>query len=135
MANTSENKYYLKSVHEEIDLFDRKLAHLMKYETFATDADRNAAARKLNLKRDLLVKTAKRLVAEGMEFNEKDLPRSMRAKDESAEDEVPVPAASVAAADEAEKPALPGNRSTRRHASAFPAPAAAWTAGTAEAKA
>jgi hypothetical protein len=135
MANTSENKYYLKSVHEEIDLFDRKLAHLMKYETFPTEADRNAAARKLTLKRELLVKTAKRLVADGMEFSEKDLPRSMRATEPTLEDETPVPAAATASV-EAEKPALAGNRTTRRQGSAFSAAASlAWTAGTAEAKA
>ena len=29
-----QDKYYLKSLHEEIDLYDRKLAHLAKYETF-----------------------------------------------------------------------------------------------------
>ncbi|SEG54844.1 hypothetical protein SAMN05421819_3448 [Bryocella elongata] len=133
MANTSENKYYLKTVHEDIDLYDRKLAHLMKYETFATEADRNAAARKLNLKRELLVKTAKRLVADGMEFSEKDLPRSMRPAEPSPEEAAPV--AAVEATVEAEKPAAAGNRSTRRNASAFPANALGWTLPSSEAKA
>jgi hypothetical protein len=73
-----ESKYYLKSVHAEIDLFDRRLAHLMKYDVFDTEAARAAAARKLNLKREPLVQTAKRLAAEGVEFKESDLPRSFR---------------------------------------------------------
>jgi hypothetical protein len=62
-----ESKYYLKSVHAEIDLFDRRLAHLMKYDVFDTEAARAAAARKLTLKREPLVQTAKRLAAEGVE--------------------------------------------------------------------
>jgi len=60
VANIVENKYYLRTVHEEIDLYDRKLAHLLNFETFATEADRAAATRKLNLKRDALALTAKR---------------------------------------------------------------------------
>ena len=38
MPNTIESKYYLKSIHAEIDLFDRRLAHLLKYDVFDTDA-------------------------------------------------------------------------------------------------
>gem|GEM_PF-1671306 len=75
---TIESKYHLKSIHAEIDLFDRRLAHLNKYDVFETEAARAAAARKLNLKRDPLVVTAKRLVAEGVEYKESDLPRSFR---------------------------------------------------------
>jgi len=81
MANIVENKYYLKTVHEEIDLYDRKLAHLLNFETFATEADRAAATRKLTLKRDALALTAKRLVGEGIEYSPNDLPRSFRPKD------------------------------------------------------
>jgi hypothetical protein len=81
MANIVENKYYLKTVHDEIDLYDRKLAHLLNFETFATEADRAAATRKLTLKRDALAITAKRLAEEGIEFNQNDLPRSFRPKD------------------------------------------------------
>ncbi len=81
MANIVENKYYLKTVHDEIDLYDRKLAHLLNFETFATEADRAAATRKLTLKRDALALTAKRLAEEGIEFNQNDLPRSFRPKD------------------------------------------------------
>jgi hypothetical protein len=77
-APAVESKYYLKSIHSEIDLFDRRLAHLMKYDVFETEAARAAAARKLTLKRDPLVATAKRLAAEGVEFKESELPRSFR---------------------------------------------------------
>ncbi|MCU1251957.1 MAG: hypothetical protein JWQ49_4986 [Edaphobacter sp.] len=36
-----QDKHYLKSVHQEIDLYDRKLAHLNRYDVFASDADRD----------------------------------------------------------------------------------------------
>lgn len=76
------DKYHLKSIHEEIGLFDRKLAHLLKYEKFDTTGEREEAARKLTVKRATLVQTALRLVAEGVEFKPRDLPRSMRPNDE-----------------------------------------------------
>ncbi len=71
-----QDKYYLKSVHEEIGLYHRKLAHMNKYEVFACDADRETAARKMSVKRELLVQTALRLTSEGIEFKTSDLPRS-----------------------------------------------------------
>ena len=77
MANIVENKYYLKTVHEEIGLFDRKLAHLLKYDVFETEEARAAAVRKLERKRETLVETAKRLAADGVEFKASDLPRSI----------------------------------------------------------
>lgn len=81
MATPAHDKYYLKSLHQEIDLFDRKLAHLLKYETFATDAERSASAGKLSAKRELLARTARQLVSEGIEFKPADLPRSFREDD------------------------------------------------------
>jgi len=84
MAAVVADKYHLKSIHEEIGLFDRKLAHLMKFEKFDTEVERDQAARKLTLKRDSLVQTAIRLAAEGVEFKRGDLPRSMRPNDESS---------------------------------------------------
>jgi hypothetical protein len=81
MATVVADKYHLKSIHDEIDLFDRKLAHLEKFEKFESDADRVSAARKLTLKRETLVQTALRLAAEGVEFKPNDLPRSLRPKD------------------------------------------------------
>ena len=55
-----EGKYQLKTLHAEIDLLDRRLAHLLKYDTFETEAARDAAARKISTKREPLVQTAKR---------------------------------------------------------------------------
>jgi hypothetical protein len=82
MAVVIADKYHLKSIHEEIGLFDRKLAHLMNFEKFDSVAERDQAARKLTLKRETLVQTAQRLVAQGVEFKRTDLPRSMRPNDE-----------------------------------------------------
>src|ERR1700722_9547469 len=117
MADGGE-KIRLKMLDEEIDLFDRKLAHLMKYDVFPSDVERNAAARKLNLKRDALVAKAKALTDEGTEFKPNDLPRSFRPKDARVEpDEHEVAAAEAkavaAAAPNGEK------RSVRRSSSAF----------------
>jgi hypothetical protein len=100
---TIESKYHLKSVHAEIDLYDRRLAHLYKYDVFETEAARAAAARKLTLKRDPLVATAKRLVAEGVEYKESELPRSFRpegvpAPVEAKPEPAPAPAAAPPAA-------------------------------------
>lgn len=90
MAAIAEGKYQLRTLHEEIDLFDRKLSHLLKYETFATDSTRDAAARKLKAKRDLLAKTARRLVAEGVEYQQSELPRSFLTEDASEAEPVVV---------------------------------------------
>src|ERR1700757_1800024 len=82
MAVVIADKYHLKTIHEDIGLFDRKLAHVMNFEKFDSEAARDEAARKLKVKRETLVKTALRLVAEGVEFKPGDLPRSMRPDDE-----------------------------------------------------
>jgi hypothetical protein len=119
MANIGENKYALKTLHEEIDLFDRKLAHLLKYDVFPTDTARDAAARKLTLKRELLVNKAKALTEDGVEFKPNDLPRSFRPKDAVVPvEEVPVEEAKAAPAGE--------KRSVRRQASAFAGTSLDW---------
>lgn len=123
MSNTPtiESKYFLKSVHAEIDLFDRRLAHLLKFDVFDTEAARAAAARKLTLKRDPLVATAKRLAAEGVEFKESELPRSFRP------DGLPAP---VEAKSEPETPAPLSNptenRSARRQGSPYAGTSLDW---------
>ena len=78
------DKYFLKSLHQEIDLYDRKLAYLEKYAEFDSTADREGAENKLLSKRASLAETAKQLVADGVEFNRSDLPRSFRASAELA---------------------------------------------------
>ena len=57
----SSNKYYIKSLEEEIGLFERKLAHLHKFETFPSDSERDIAAAKLSAKRDRLIRTVRDL--------------------------------------------------------------------------
>jgi uncharacterized protein HemY len=74
------DKYFLKSLHQEIDLYDRKLAYLDKFAQFDSAEDREGAEHKLQTKRASLAETAKKLVAEGVEFNRTDLPRSFRAE-------------------------------------------------------
>lgn len=73
-----QNKHYLKTVHQEVDLYDRKLAHVIRFEVFASDSDRDTAARKMKSKRESLVQIAHRLLDEGVEFKDVDLPRSFR---------------------------------------------------------
>ena len=89
MAVPVRDKYYLRSMHEEIGLFDRKLAHLLKYETFASEEARAGAAVKLSTKRDQLVRAARELADSGVEFQAAGLPRSMRPALESAATSVP----------------------------------------------
>lgn len=81
MATPVHDKYYLKSLHENIDLFDRKIAHLRKYDTFATEAEREASAGKMAAKRELLARTARQLAKDGVEFKTSELPRSFRTAD------------------------------------------------------
>lgn len=78
------DKYFLRSLHQEIDFYDRKLAYLSKYVDFANVADREEAQGKLLQKRAALEKTARELVAAGVEFSEADLPRSFRIPDDQA---------------------------------------------------
>ena len=80
-----KDKYYLKSLHEEIDLYDRKLAHMTKHELFVSEAERETAIDKMAKKRATLVRTAKKLVKDGVEFHPSDLPRSFHPQTESAE--------------------------------------------------
>jgi hypothetical protein len=99
MATLLPGKYQLKTLHEEIDLFDRKLAHLLRYEEFASDADRKVAARSLTTKRETLVRAAKQMASEGIEYSDADLPRSFRTSPEpiGAATETTEPAGNVQA--------------------------------------
>jgi hypothetical protein len=120
-APAVESKYYLKSIHAEIDLFDRRLAHLNKYDVFDTEAARAAAARKLTLKRDPLVATAKRLASEGVEFKESELPRSFRP------DGLPAPIEAKPEPEPAAIQSAPGeNRSSRRQGSPYAGTSLDW---------
>jgi hypothetical protein len=101
MSALLQDKYQLKSLHEEIDLFDRKLAHLLRYEEFACDADRDAAVKRMNAKRELLARAARQMVNDGIEYNASELPRSFRAVQETG---APDAETAVAAAEEPAKP-------------------------------
>jgi len=86
--NQLKGKYHLRSLHEEIGLYDRKLAHLLKYDSFASEKERDVAAEKLNSKRRLLVRDARGLVEAGVEYQASELPRSLRTVEEVAEEPV-----------------------------------------------
>ena len=72
------SRFNLKTLHEEISLYDRKIAHLLKHETFPSDEARDTAAGKLSSKRALLVRNAKQWAGDGIEFLPSELPLSMR---------------------------------------------------------
>jgi len=78
------DKYFLRSLHQEIDLYDRKIAYLDKYVQFASLDDRKEAEGRLLSKRLSLAATAKELAAAGVEFNPADLPRSFRTSADTA---------------------------------------------------
>ncbi len=72
------NKYHLKDLYKEIDLFDRKIAYCNELEKFETEELRSEAERKLQSRRNLLVKAADKMKKQGIECDAKDLPRSMK---------------------------------------------------------
>jgi hypothetical protein len=76
--NAPRDKYFLRDLHQEIDLYDRKIAYLDKYVEFASPADRQEAEDKLVSKRGSLEKTARELAASGVEYRKEELPRSFR---------------------------------------------------------
>lgn len=76
-AAARRDKYFLRDLHQEIDLFDRKFAYLV-HEEFASPEDRDEAEKRLLAQRAPLEKTARELAASGVEFEDKDLPRSFR---------------------------------------------------------
>lgn len=82
MALPIRDKYYLRSLHEEIGLLDRKLAYLWKYEKFDSEKARTSAGSTLSTKRDQLVRTARAMVESGIEYRAADLPRSLRILEE-----------------------------------------------------
>jgi hypothetical protein len=71
-------KYQLRTLHEEIALFDRKLAHAQNFESFSDEDARSTAVAKLTSKRSLLIRKAQQMIDEGIEFNELDRPKSLR---------------------------------------------------------
>jgi hypothetical protein len=70
------DRYFLRDLHQEIDLYDRKIAYLENFVEFASPADREEAEKELLAKRAPLEKAALELAASGVEYDVKDLPRS-----------------------------------------------------------
>lgn len=83
MAATRD-KYFLRTIQEDIALYDRKLAHLMKYESFASDKERKAAAAKIAVKRGHLIRHAQQLAEEGIEYKPSAIARALRSPEELA---------------------------------------------------
>lgn len=95
MPTLPSGKYQLRSLHEEIALFDRKLAHAQSFETFSDEDQRNTAVAKLTSKRSLLVRKAQQMIDEGIEYNRTDLPKSLRPESEAVAVEQAAPVAVV----------------------------------------
>ncbi len=74
-----DSKYALKELHEEIDLFDRKIAYCENHEQFDSQQARASARQKLVTKRESLVKAALAMASRGIECDPKYLPRSFKA--------------------------------------------------------
>lgn len=74
-----QDKYFLRDLHQEIAFYDRKLAYLDQFAEFASPAERELAEKGLRSKRAPLEKAALNLAASGVEYDEKDLPRSLLA--------------------------------------------------------
>jgi hypothetical protein len=85
------DRYFLRDIHQEIDLYDRKLAYLENFVEFASTTDRDEAKSKMLAKRAPLERTALELVASGVEYEEKDLPRSFRTMNLEHARSVPAP--------------------------------------------
>jgi hypothetical protein len=124
----AQDKYSLRSLHEEIDLFDRKLAHILRFEEFRSDADRDAEVKRLKTKRELLARAARQMVHDGIEFKASELPRSFRGEPEAAGTE----GADTVAAEEA--PVTPRKAARARIASPYAGTSLDFQKGLAEYK-
>jgi hypothetical protein len=84
-APLPDSKYALKDLHQEIDLYDRKIAYCQSYEKFDTEEARAAALKKLVVKRESMVKVALGMASRGVVCDPKYLPRSFKAQAASGE--------------------------------------------------
>ena len=116
MRTVVQDKYFLRDLHREIDLYDRKLIHMLKHEVFATEALRDAATRKLVTKRESLAATARTLAASGIAFDDNELPRSFRPEGWTSADLEALPveaAATVSKLERTEQPTSFGEQISR----------------------
>ncbi len=79
MQVSPDSKHALKALYQEIDLYDRKIAHCQKFASYDSETSRNLAVKKLMTKRAALVKNALELTTNGIECDAKYLPRSFKA--------------------------------------------------------
>lgn len=84
MRSVAQDKYALRDLHREIDLLDRKLAHVQKYEAFDSEEERNAAVRKITIRRDQHVVLAQSLIGLGIEYHPSEVPVSLRTPEQIA---------------------------------------------------
>ena len=80
-----DSKYSLRDLHQEIDLYDRKIAYCQLHQKFDSEPERESALQKLVTKRESLVKTALAMAGRGVECDPKYLPRSFKELAASAE--------------------------------------------------
>ena len=78
MKTMFDSKFALRDLYQEIDLFDRKIAHCQTFEKFDSPDERESAVRKLVTKRGTLVKAALAMAERGVECDPKHLPRSFK---------------------------------------------------------
>jgi hypothetical protein len=78
MDTRPPTKYDLRDLHREIDLYDRKIAACESFEKFDSDSARSSSRQKLVTKRERLVKSARLMESQGVEYDPADLPRSFR---------------------------------------------------------
>lgn len=72
------SKYQLKELHRSIDLYDRKIAACETFEKFDSEMARASARQKLVNRRERLVKSARAMENQGIEYDQKDWPRSFK---------------------------------------------------------
>ena len=72
------NKYDLKDLHRQIDLYDRKIAACETFEKFDSEVARASSRQKLVSKRERLVKSARAMESLGVEYDAAQLPRSFK---------------------------------------------------------
>ncbi|WP_263410486.1 hypothetical protein [Terriglobus tenax] len=85
MRHVVHDKYFLKDLLREIDLYDRKLEHLRHHAPFDSEPERDRAVRSATTRRDNLTITARKLMAEGIAYDPEVLPVSMMTPQQMAE--------------------------------------------------
>lgn len=80
-----DSKFALQDLHQEIDLFDRKIAYCQNLEKFDSETARASALHKLTTKRESLVKAALGMASRGVVCDPRYLPRSFKAEAQKEE--------------------------------------------------